>query len=282
MSTNVETSFKSSAMISCLTVSRASRWQMLQCAIADFFAQCHVTAELVIVHDDGEPFTLQIQEQLKTRFIQQLAIRPVSIVAVEPGLTLGELRNAAVDAACGELVCHWDDDDRHHPLRLSLQLDQLVRDHASFCFLRDQLHFYSATSELYWNDWNRDAYPLNFVPGTLLGDRAKMPRYPNERRGEDSAVALSLLRQKVPITRLAHKPWTYVYVTHGSNTFGAEHHAAISRAKAMPAHIMLNHQTEILNRLRQFKEPIAPSLRLVRPGIEPLLVDMSLPMHPPA
>jgi len=234
-------------MISCLMVTQPARIELTRLAIGDFAAQSHAQRELIVVHDGDAA-----HDALLVR-IAQACTAQVRVLRQRPGMTLGALRNAAVAAATGDFVCQWDDDDRYHPERLALQLRALTAANANFGFLCDQLHWFPARGEMYWDDWNREAYPLNVVQGTLLARRDRMPAYPQIARGEDTAVLLEILRRGEPIARLRDAGWCYVYVYHGHNVFTAEHHAAISRAKCLRVATLLQREAELRRRLSEYR-----------------------------
>jgi glycosyltransferase involved in cell wall biosynthesis len=176
-------------------------------------------------------------------------------VRADAGLSLGTLRNLAVDSARGDYICQWDDDDRYHPQRLALQWDALCADSADFCFLVDQLHWFPARGEMYWDDWSREGFPLDVVQGTMLARRAALPRYPDIARGEDTALFHDILRSGAPIARLRGAGWCYVYVFHGGNVFSEAHHVAISRAKSL-SHVALIQRERLLTaKLRDYSPP---------------------------
>jgi glycosyltransferase involved in cell wall biosynthesis len=242
-------------MISCLMITQAPRLALARLAIGDFAAQTHADRELVVVHDGGDAFHDELRAQATT-----VQPAPVRILRHAPGSTLGALRNASIEAANGAFVCQWDDDDRYHPERLALQWRALNEAKADFSYLCDQLHWFPARGELYWDDWNREAYPLNVVQGSLLGRRERMPRYAELARGEDTDVLLKILRQGSIIARVRDAGWSSVYVYHGANTFDGAHHAAIARAKALGHAALVQRETLLRQRLAEY----APSLGAVR------------------
>jgi len=238
-------------MISCLTVTRPSRLPLLELALGDFAVQTYDDAELVIVHDGDTQFDARVRA-----LAQRHPARRIRVHAAEPGASLGTLRNLSVELAEVELVCQWDDDDRYHPLRLELQLAALREQRAEFCFLADQLHWFARAGELYWDDWDLEPYPFNFVQGTLLGRKATMPRYPELARGEDTGLVLEIVRNGSGIARLRDRGWAYVYVYHGANVFPAEHHAAISRLKRYSGARLLARERELRARLAEYAPPL--------------------------
>lgn len=235
-------------MISCLMVTQASRLALARLAIGDFAAQTHAERELVIVHDADAAADAALRG-----LAAQCAANEVRILREEPGSSLGRLRNAAVAAAAGEFVCQWDDDDRYHPQRLALQWQALRANSADFCFLSDQLHWYPERGEMYWDDWDAEAYPMNVVQGSLLGRRALMPGYPLVARGEDTALLHEILRRRGALTRVRDAGWCYVYVYHGANAFDREHHEAISRAKRYGPARLLQREGLLRQRLSEYR-----------------------------
>ena len=92
-----------------ITGKHPERYALARVAVDCFHAQTHGSRELVIVNTGdvrlwrGEP-------------------EVVEIMVEQAGLTLGELRNRALEAARGDWVIQWDDDDWHHPERIASQL----------------------------------------------------------------------------------------------------------------------------------------------------------------
>ena len=241
-------------MISCLTITRPQRADLLRLAIGDFAAQVHAERELLVVHDADPAFERALEAMVRAH--PQAAIRTL---AVAPGRPLGELRNLALDHARGDFVCQWDDDDRCHPLRLQLQWEALVREDAACCFLVDQLHWFPARGELWWDDWDAEPYPMNLVQGTLLGRRQDLPRYPALPRGEDTPFTLDILRAGHRVARLAGCGWAYVYVYHGRNAWDEAHQVAISRLKHLSPARLAARETLLRARLAEYAPPLPPA-----------------------
>lgn len=235
-------------MISCFMVTQPSRLALAKLAIGDFLRQTHAERELVIVHDGDDACDAALGEMA--------ADASIRLVRKLPGATLGMLRNVAVEVCRGDFVCQWDDDDRYHPQRIELQWRALQDERAEFCFLVDQLHWFPHSGELFWDDWNREAYPLNFVQGTLLGRRDRMPRYPDAARGEDTDAVLQILRDGHRIARLHDAGWCYVYVYHGQNAWDEAHHAAIARAKGFGQVRLLQRERVLRARLAEYRPPL--------------------------
>jgi glycosyltransferase involved in cell wall biosynthesis len=179
---------------------------------------------------------------------------------VAAGQTLGALRNVAVALARGDWVCQWDDDDRYHPERLQLQWDCARSAGAAVNYLVDQLHWFSAEALLCWDDWSAEAYPMNFVQGTLLARRDVLPPYPDVARGEDTLQTHALLRAdatlRFGVSRLEDHGWCYVYRFHGGNVWDAAHHRAISSQKHLSPARLLPRLDGLRRRLAEYRPPL--------------------------
>jgi glycosyltransferase involved in cell wall biosynthesis len=238
-------------MISCFTVTQEGRQGVLARAIADFCTQTAPDRELVIVHDGGPTLHESVRQLARER-----DDAPIHVVRVAGGQALGALRNAAIDAAHGDYVCQWDDDDRFHPRRLEAQLDALRAANSDCSFLCDQLHLYADAHEMYWDDWYDEPYPLNFAPGTLFARRDALARYPDRRLGEDTVLVVSMLRQGRRFARLREQGFLHVYVFDGRNSFDHAHHAAISLLRSFPGARLLRLEATLRERIAEFDPPI--------------------------
>jgi hypothetical protein len=95
--------------VSCLMVSRGNDFPA-QLAIQCYRNQTYMNRELVIVcAQPNSPLS---------RYVATLGDPTIRYIE-SPPLPLGQLRNVAVDAARGSLVCTWDDDDLCHSRRLT-------------------------------------------------------------------------------------------------------------------------------------------------------------------
>ncbi len=215
--------------ISCLTVT-LNRLVQLKQAIRCYCDQTYPNRELVIVTEGTQRYRQAIAD-----YLQALGRSDIRLVPLEGGpYNLGKVRNRALDAAAGELICQWDDDDLYHPERLRLQYEQMAHEQAQACYMTDQLHFFARERELYWIDWRRGGHSTGvweLIPGTLMMARDSRFRYPetgpDALAGEDTAL-LNALYGQVKIARLRDAGHLYIYTYHGSNTYSGDHHRALN------------------------------------------------------
>jgi glycosyltransferase involved in cell wall biosynthesis len=239
-------------LLSGLMVTRPASLPTLPLAIGDFARQTLRDRELVIVHDGDARFDAELRALCAAHEVDTLIER------VAPAQPLGALRNRSVELARGAIVAQWDDDDRHHPQRLALQLDAMRRQEAVAAFSTEQLHWFPARALMFWEDWQSDAWPLDAVQGTLIGVRAQLPRYPDAARGEDSALMIELARSGAPVARIKGIGWSYVYTFHGRNAWDAAHHAAAAASKALSPARLLAREFELRARLADYQPPLPP------------------------
>ncbi len=209
--------------ISCLTVTY-DRLRRLKRAIDCYCRQTYVQRELVILTDGPPRFRRAVK-----RYLQALDRDDLRLVEIdEPNLPLGALRNHALDAARGEVVCQWDDDDWHHPQRLEQQAANLLETGTWACFLKDHLHFWSPSRRLYWIDAIAQENSREWIPPTLMMFRDPDLRYPDDpSHGEVSTLATRLFQQDGAST-LASAGHLYVYTYHGANTHDEQHRKLIA------------------------------------------------------
>ena len=231
------TSDERSPSISCLMVTR-DRLALATRAIRSFGDQTHAERELVIVSQGDALYRAGLE-----RFADEQQIPGVRVVAADPELSLGALRNVSLDAAAGDIVCQWDDDDCSHPDRLAEQLAAMQREGAGASFLTEHLQYLEDAGLVFWIDWTMaggitDEWQL--FPGTVMMRRDERFRYPESgpyaQRGEDS-VLVDQLNRNVPIARIGGSGHLYLYRFHGRNTFSREHHHHITTCAGANAEI---------------------------------------------
>ena len=193
-------------LVSCLMVT-AARPTSARLAVECFQRQSYPNRELVII-DDGQTDDL-------ADYVAGLGderIRMVRLASTDK--TLGELRNAAVANARGDLVCQWDDDDLSDPDRLWWQVGVLNDSGAEACFLERWT--------ILWSDGPRIAIGTRRLwEGSMVARREVVVEYPALRRGEDSPVAEAIVSRGT--VALLDLPELYIYLVHGNNTFDAAH-----------------------------------------------------------
>ncbi len=97
-------------LVTCLTPTTKARRDWIPQVIDIFDSQTHVDKELLFVAEDD--------------WIAEFCTRPEIRYVVSIGM-IGPKRNAGVQAARGQVVCHFDDDDMSAPGRIADQLARL-------------------------------------------------------------------------------------------------------------------------------------------------------------
>lgn len=218
--------------------------------------QTYPNKELVIVTDADGVYRSAIED-----YIKQLDAAEIRLICLEGKYNLGALRNKAIEAAKGEFIMQWDDDDLYHPLRIQLQYECLMREKAQACLLSDQLSFFSANKEMFWVDWIshfQDAPTHQVFPGSILAVKDARFRYPESgqysAQGEDS-VFLEQYIDSGKIARLSGQGYIYVYRYHGNNTFPQEHHQWIADLRACEPAFVQQKMAPLLSALSYYPLP---------------------------
>src|SRR4029077_2383856 len=118
-----------SPLVSCI-MPTANRRRFVPGAIAQFLAQDYPAAELVILDDGDDSVADMIPSHPALRYLRTPRHR-----------TLGLKRNAACEAAHGDLILHWDDDDWYAPHRIRTQVEALHASGADLCGIDRALFF---------------------------------------------------------------------------------------------------------------------------------------------
>ncbi|MBV9582072.1 MAG: glycosyltransferase [Chloroflexi bacterium] len=210
--------------ISCLMVTY-DRLVLAKRALRSFAEQTWTNRELVVVTDGPPRFRRALETEAAAA-----GLTDVRFVCAAEGTCLGALRNLALDAARGELVCQWDDDDYSHPERLETQASYLFRHNADACFLTEHLQYLDDQRAAFWVDWTnggRQSGLPSWFPGTVMMRHSAPIRYPESgpyaRTGEDTML-MQELAAKVPVVGLGGNAHLYLYQYHGRNAFSREHH----------------------------------------------------------
>jgi glycosyltransferase involved in cell wall biosynthesis len=218
-------------------------------SVAAYCAQTHLGAELLIVLDQGDGAT----RSAMLAHVASLGRSDIRLDEPASKHSLGALRNRSVERAGGDVLCQWDDDDFHHPQRIERQLAALVAAKAKSVHLGEAMQYFPETRTLYCTQWR--ATPAKGLPGTVMWKRSAPIRYPESgadaQHGEDSAVSLQL-QEHGGYHVLAGASHLYVYVSHGANTWGDDHHRMLARELAMSSGLLRRREAELREGLRPF------------------------------
>lgn len=205
-------------LISCLCVTHR-RVPMLRRAVHCFLAQTWSARELLVLHEDGDHGTRDFLAQLAHPQVRSL------VVPEQPHLALGAKRQISVQAARGDYIATWDDDDWSAPTRLAEQMRVIEVTGRPACTLDRWIVFDQRLGQA-WLSQSRT------WEASLLALRSALPPYPALERGEDLAVLTELIRRTQVAT--LRQPHLYVYTYHGANAGPRAHFKRNIFAPATP------------------------------------------------
>jgi len=196
-------------LISCIMPTRGRPIFVAQ-AIAYFRRQDYPARELVIVHHDEAD-------------LPEGAAGPGVRIVRTGRASIGDMRNAALEASVGDLIVHWDDDDWHGPRRLSRQALPILQGIADITGFNDTLFMILPTRE-FWSvspELHARLFVENISGGTMMFRREIWRRsgpYPRISLREDAEFLIRAMRHGARLCRLRGRD-DYLYVRHGRNTW---------------------------------------------------------------
>jgi glycosyltransferase involved in cell wall biosynthesis len=215
-----------SKIVSCLCITY-KRTSFLEKSIEYFKSQNYSEKELIVVFQDNDDETNKFisendykkyeYDHLKSNAKKiSYCKNDIIFIRVSKDLTLGEKRNLSIDFSNGEYVCIWDDDDFHHPERITKQLNFLQYCKKSSCVLSNIMIYNEPLNKLYYGPLRPDGWE-----GTLICLKNKIGRYLHLNKKEDTPVVQELYKSKE--LSVIECPELYIYFLHSHNTSAGDH-----------------------------------------------------------
>jgi glycosyltransferase involved in cell wall biosynthesis len=182
-------------------------------AIRYFLAQSYDHKELLIIDDGPESIADLVPDDPQVRYLR-----------LDGRRTLGAKRNLCVEAARGDLIMHWDDDDWFSSRRVSYQVAELLKADAEICGLRQMIFYELATGRVFLYQ-----YPVGQRPwlagGSLLYTKAFWRRspFPDVQVASDTRFVWS---QRMDRSVTLKEFDFYVALIHPENTSKKNSHGA--------------------------------------------------------
>jgi glycosyltransferase involved in cell wall biosynthesis len=238
--------------ISCVMTTKG-RPALVANAVDAYLRQTYSNRELVIVSQGDRDSNNAIARRLESLGRSDFLFFPV-----DPRMSLGAMRNLSIELATGHYICQWDDDDWHHPRRLATQWAAIESGPFIASLFCEHLKYFQHTGELYWIDWSVEGIEhRKYLPGTAFFRKdyfftkgSKL--YPE--KGPQCAVEedWNVLEQFTSSGLIAavHDAEQYVYVYHGANVYGLEHHQLAFRKRVASVETLLQRRESISEALR--------------------------------
>jgi hypothetical protein len=174
-------------------------------AVASLLRQTHPAIELVVVDDSPHSLAPLLPDDERVRHIR-----------LDRRRTIGAKRNLGCEAARGDLLANWDDDDFYAPWRIAYQVEQLTARDADICGLNRLLYLDPVGRGAWRYAWPTSARPW-VHDAVLLFTRDFWRRnpFPDTSMGIDCRLLWSASRKR--ILALDDERF-YVGMLHGANT----------------------------------------------------------------
>jgi glycosyltransferase involved in cell wall biosynthesis len=193
-----------SPLVSCIMPTRDRR-DLVPQALRQFLRQDYPHAELIVVDDGDDKVADLIPPDPRLRYL-----------ALDGRRTVGAKRNLACEAARGEIILHWDDDDWMADWRIRYQVEHLLAAEADLCGL-PRLYFHEPATGKAWQ-YSAPAGDKQWIAGATFCYRKDLWRaepFADVDNGEDTRFLWSGRRRKVaPLA----DPGFYIARLHNGNT----------------------------------------------------------------
>ena len=194
----------SQPLVTCV-MPTADRRRFVPQAIRYFMAQDYPHKELVILDDGRESVADLVPSDPSIRYVRLTGRR-----------SLGAKRNECVEAARGDLIMHWDDDDWMAAHRISYQVEALLREDAEVCGLERMLFYHPDKDEVWLYQYPDRQCPW-LAGGSLLYTREFWRRspFPNIQVASDTRFVWDRpMNRRVAVSDYRF----YVAMVHAANT----------------------------------------------------------------
>lgn len=180
--------------------------RMADVAVNCFINQTYPNKELVIINtaSDAPWFPDYMYWDHRLHSITEVCIP-------QKKMKLGDLRNLSMDAATGDLMIQWDDDDWHHPDRITFQVENHLP--GRITILRNQYRLNVLKG--FWGILDAKGWPIGGIVGTMIHGPTDL-RYPSRKKSEDSAF---IRKWKDSVDVVDNPAHLYVRIYHGKNTW---------------------------------------------------------------
>lgn len=210
---------------------------MLKRVMDCFMNQSYPNKQLVVVYEDHDKDTCTLLES----GTWDDTVKLVRVSASPVKLSLGELRNISIEAADGEYVCQWDDDDWYDPNRIAVQVEHIIATNRPACVLSQWVVFDAVNQKAYLSN-------IRLWEGSIMCKKEIIQQrlYAKIPKGEDTEV-VDYLSNNDLLTVIHDMPELYIYIYHGTNTWEQAHFEKIFNASMQLSQDSCDQIIDILN-----------------------------------
>ncbi len=238
-------------LVSCLCVSRPSRWGQLQRAVLDFLNQTYAERELVIAVDNATDFASTVQA-----FVDQQPRGPAIRVLTRPVRTQLEGLQWAAMSAYGSILTVWDDDNLNHPTRLEVQVAKQKDLPEVVTILTQGLYYFYENNELFAVDCFRpnDPAAARVLPTTIMAYRESFPVLDASCRARPTEQMVNnLARQGKRLLPIGVPSFLHMVCVAQDHVRGYETHRRIAQEKSRSSAWLTEHKDALKTNLDEYK-----------------------------
>lgn len=238
--------------VSCLCVSRPSRYGQLQRAIIDFAKQVDVTKELVIVVDNSTDYAAQVQSFVDTQRSLSDDL-DVQVIARPLRSQLEGLAYAAAYAS-HDILTLWDDDNLNHPERLACQVINQKQRPKAITVLSEAGYIFWPDDELFIVNVADPESPVasRTIPSSLMAYRRYFPPLEPNLRSRPCEVMLSnAAKAGRKIDSLSISPVLHLVGVTRNNLRTYEYHRRIAQERSRDVAWLKNAEIDLTQALRR-------------------------------